>query len=220
MKIGKYPVKNSYKISQLVADVLSLGLAVMIVSVTVNFFQQYDSIINRFMLITEEAKQALLENNPNYEWKQWLALIFPALTLAVFVAYIVLICKSHRFSRYNVTKLTAQQCYDAYAFCVSLLKLPALIIIFDIMCVAHDKLLPVPVNGFRWLSVDTILPILLYGIIAAIIIRWTMHRISDITAKAQPAKSDIVKLKAVVAEKIKETESGKAAPSDKEDEQA
>ncbi len=204
MKIGKYPVKHTYRISRLVADVLSLGLAVLIVSATVMFFQQYDAFLEQFMLITEEAKQTLLENNPNYEWKQWLALIFPALALAVFVAYIVLVCKSHKLSRYNVTKLTAQKCWEAYAFCVSLCKLPVLIIIINIMCVAHDKLLPIPVYGYKWFGFDTVLPILLYGIIAAVIIRRTMHRLTNITAK-QPQKSNTIKLRATVADNTDKT---------------
>lgn len=217
MKIGKYPVKHSYKIARLVADVLSLGLAVMIVSVTVMFFQQYQGFIDQFMLLTDEAVAALLENNPNYEWKQWLALIFPALMLAVFIVYIVLVCKNHKLERWNVTKLTAQKCYDTYAFCVSLCKLPVLVIIINIMCVAHDKLLPVQVYGYEWLSVDTILPIALYGIILAVIIRWTMHRLTQITAKPEKTDSTAVKVRAVAAQKNEDNESGETAPENKEE---
>lgn len=198
MKIGKYPVKHSYKIARLVADVLSLGLAVMIVSATVMFMQQYQAYIDQFMLLTDEAVATLKENNPNYEWKQWLSMIFPALTLAVFVVYIVLTCKSHKFSRWNVTKLTAQKCYDAYAFCVSLCKLPVLIILINLMCVAHDKLLPVPIYGYSWFGFDTILPIALYGILLAIVIRWTMHRMTNITAQPEKKESgSAIKVKAV-----------------------
>lgn len=217
MKIGKYPVKHSYNISRLVADVLSLGLAVMIVSATVMFFQQYQGFIDQFMLLTDEAMEALKANNPNYEWKQWLALIFPVLTLAVFVVYIVLVCKSHKLERFKATKLTAQKCYDTYAFCVSLCKLPVLVIIINIMCVAHDKLLPVQIYGYEWLSVDTILPIALYGILMAIVIRWTMHRLAKITAKPEKTDSTAVKVKAVAAPKNKDNESGSAAPENKEE---
>ncbi len=216
MKIGKYPVKHSYKIARLVADVLSLGLAVMIVSATVMFFQQYQGFIDQFMLLTDEAVEALLEHNPNYEWKQWLALIFPVLALIVFVVYIVLVCKSHKLERYHVTKLTAQKCYDTYAFCVSLCKLPVLVIIIDIMCVAHDKLLPVQVYGYEWLSVDTILPIALYGILLAIVIRWTMHRLAHITADVGKTESGAVKVKAVAAPKENDNESV-TAPENKEE---
>lgn len=216
MKIGKYPVKHSYKIARLVADVLSLGLAVMIVSATVMFFQQYQGFIDQFVLLTDEAVEALLEHNPNYEWKQWLALIFPVLALIVFVVYIVLVCKSHKLERYRVTKLTAQKCYDAYAFCVSLCKLPVLVIIIDIMCVAHDKLLPVQVYGYEWLSVDTILPIALYGILLAIVIRWTMHRLANITADVGKTEIGAVKVKAVAAPKENDNESVNA-PENKEE---
>ena len=216
MKIGKYPVKHSYKISRLVADVLSLGLAVMIVSATIMFFQQYQAFIDQFMLLTDDALATLREHNPGYEWKQWLALIFPALTLAVFVVYIILVCRSHKLSRYRVTKLTAQKCYDTYAFCVSLCKLPVLVVIIDLMCVAHDKLLPAQVYGYKWLSVDTILPIALYGILMAIVIRWTMHRLTQITSQPENTQSSTVKIKAVAAPK-KDQDESITAPENKEE---
>ena len=196
MKIGKYPVKHTYSIARLIADVLSVGIAVLIVSATLSFFRRYDEVYSSMLLMSDTAKETLLANDPYYEWKQWLALIFPVLMLAVFITYIVLVLKSHKFSRYNVTKRTAQQCCDTYAFCVSLCKIPVLIIVADIMAIAHDKLLPQ--YGFGWFS----WPTLLYALILAIIIRYTVHKIEKITATT-PAEgsSDTIKVKAVVTEK-------------------
>ncbi len=213
MKIGKYPVKHTYSIPRLVADVLSLGIAVFIVSATIQFFRQYEGFLDSVALITDEARETMLANDPNYEWKQWLALIFPVLALAVFIVYIVLVLKSHKLARYNVTKRNAQQCCDAYTFCVSLAKLPVLIIVADLMAIAHDKLLPR--YGFGWFSWAT----LLYAVIIAIIIRYTMHRLSKITAeKPAPSSTDsgAVRIKAVISDENK-TESNAPHATNKEE---
>ncbi|MBE6902622.1 MAG: hypothetical protein E7478_09115 [Ruminococcaceae bacterium] len=194
MKIGKYPVKHTYSIARIIADIISVGLAVLIVSATINFFVRYDKFLGYIM--TDKGHATMLAHDPYYQTKQWLALIFPVLMLAVFVAYIILVLKSHRFSRYNITKRNAQQVSDAYTFCVSLCKIPVLIIITDTMAITQDKLLPQ--YGFGWFS----WPVLLYTIILLIIIRYTRHRIDNITAApTAESSSDAIKVKAVVSQK-------------------
>ena len=42
MKIGKYPVKHSYRIPRLITDVFSVGLAVFILSVEYMFMTVYE----------------------------------------------------------------------------------------------------------------------------------------------------------------------------------
>lgn len=193
MKIGKYPVKHTFKVARIVADVLSLGLVVLIVSATVTFFDTYDQFYSLFDTTNPNALNALIENDPHYQWKQWLALIFPVLAVIVLAVYVVLLLKNHKLSRYAVTKRNAQRCYDAYAFGVSLVKIPVLLIVFDLMCIAQDKLL-LSVNGFSWFSWLTILSLLMI----VIIVRYTMVRLSHITAKSAEASTDTVKVKAVV----------------------
>lgn len=199
MKIGKYPVKHTFKVARIVADVLSLGLVVLIVSATVTFFDTYDQFYSLFDTTNPNALNMLIENDPHYQWKQWLALIFPVLAAVVLIVYVVLLLKNHKFSRYAVTKRNAQRCYDAYAFGVSLAKIPALLIVFDLMCITQDKLL-LSVNGFSWFSWLTILSLLMI----AITIRYTMGRLAHITAKSAETNSDTVKVKAVVAEKTED----------------
>lgn len=196
MKIGKYPVKHTYRVPRIIADVLSLGLVVLIVSATLTFFGSYEEFYSMFDTSNQTAMETLLQNDPNYEWKQWLALIFPALALAVLAVYIVLVLKSHKLSRFDVNKRNAQRCYDAYAFGASLCKIPALMIVFDMMCIAQDKLL-MSMYGLSWFSWLTLLCVLLI----AIIVRYTMHRLAGITAKPAAAKSDAVQVKAVIAKK-------------------
>ncbi len=196
MKIGKYPVKHTYRIPRMIADVLSLGLVVLIVSATINFFGSYADFYAMFDTNNPTAMEALLKNDPNYEWKQYLAWIFPALALVILVVYIVLVLKSHKLSSFDVNKRNAQKCYDAYAFGASLCKIPALMIVFDMMCIAQDKLLN-SMFGLSWFSWLTLLCVMLI----LIIIRYTAHRLVSITAKPQTASSDTVQVKAVIAKK-------------------
>lgn len=196
MKIGKYPVKHTYRIPRIIADVLSVGLVVLIVSATINFFSSYEEFYSRFDTSNPTALEALLKNDPNYKWKQNLAWIFPLASLAVLVTYIVLVLKSHRLSNYDINKRNAQKCYDAYAFGVSLCKIPALMIVFDMMCIAQDKLM-MSMYGLSWFSWLSLLSVVLI----MIIVRYTRHRLLNITAKPQEVKSDAIRLKAVVANK-------------------
>lgn len=178
----------------MIADVLSIGLAILIFSVTDVFLEQYFSLLSR---VGEAGAAAILENNPMLKYANYLALIFPALVVAVFVVYIVLTITSHKFGKYSVTKLTAQRCYDIYAFCVSLCKLPALLGIFDAAYIFHNNMLGVKVSPFS-------LQILLDAIIIAIIIRYGHHRIIRLTSKQTEdniKEEPAIKVKAVPAEK-------------------
>ena len=84
MKIAKYPVKYKYRIARLVSDVFSLGLAVLIVSVTTYFLQSYEDMLKR--IGTDNVEILTERYNSGLEWQRWLALIFPALVLALFAA--------------------------------------------------------------------------------------------------------------------------------------
>ena len=192
MKIGKYPVKRTYKIAQLICDILSLGFVVMIVSLTIGFIDEYQELIAT--LGAEHIANIAHTKDATIKWRHWLSLICPLLAVAVIAVYIVPILKSHKFSRYSVTKLTAQKCYETYAFFVSICKLPLLIIIIDYTMIIHDKLRLAPLYDFGWFSATS----LLYLLILAIIIRYGMHRISKITEKSSPAASDNIKVRAVV----------------------
>lgn len=172
MKIGKYPVKFKYKVARLVSDVFSLGLAVLIVSVTKYFLQTYEYMLQR--MGADNVETITEQYNSGLEWQRWLALIFPALVLALFAAYIVLTLKSHPFRRYNVTKLTAQECWNVYALCASLCKIPVLMGIFDVMYIFHQNMLGGHESPFS-------IQLVLDAIIIAIIIRLGMHRINSIT---------------------------------------
>ena len=191
MKIGKYPVKPSFRIARLVSDILSLGIAVLIVSVTINFIKQYRMMLQKIGADSVTA----IENEymSSISWGYWLALIFPALVVGVFAAYLILTLTSRKLAKFNITKRTAQDVYDWYAFCVSVCKIPVLMGIFDIMYIFHQRILG---DNIPFFSLQVLLDI----VIVAIIIRFTVHRIRKITEtkeSAQSADDSVVKVRVI-----------------------
>ncbi len=191
MKIGKYPVKPSFRVARVVSDVLSLGIAVLIFSVTVNFITQYR------LMLQKIGAEGVSEIEDSYisafSWSYWLSLIFPALVVGVFAAYLILTLTSRKLSKFNITKRTAQDVYDWYAFCVSVCKIPVLMGIFDIMYIFHQRMLGDKISFFS-------LQVLLDIVIVAIIIRFTMHRIRKITETEETVRNaddSVVKVRVV-----------------------
>ncbi|MCX4354641.1 MAG: hypothetical protein OSJ43_00295 [Oscillospiraceae bacterium] len=189
MKIGKYPVKPSFRVARVVSDVLSLGIAVLIFSVTVNFITQYR------MMLQKIGAEGVSEIEDSYisafSWSYWLSLIFPALVVGVFAAYLILTLTSRKLNKFNITKRTAQDVYDWYAFCVSVCKIPVLMGIFDVMYIFHQRMLGDKISFFS-------LQVLLDIVIVAIIIRFTVHRIRKITETkdtVQSADDSVVKVR-------------------------
>lgn len=196
MKIGKYPVKHSYKIPRIISDVFSAGLAVFICSVEYMFMTVYDETLVRY--IGEENLQQLAAEDGSIAWKHWITLIFPALVLAVFAVYIILVLKSHRFSGLNVTKRNAQKVYDTYAMCVSLCKIPALMLISEMMMITHNKML---MSEESWFTVQLALDL----IIIALLIAFFRRMLIRITAPVQNSEDNAVRVKSVVKSKSPET---------------
>lgn len=189
MKIGKYPVKPSFRVARVVSDVLSLGIAVLIFSVTVNFITQYR------MMLQKIGAEGVSEIEDSYisafSWSYWLSLIFTALVVGVLVAYLILTLTSRKLNKFNITKRTAQDVYDWYAFCVSVCKIPVLMGIFDVMYIFHQRMLGDKISFFS-------LQVLLDIVIVAIIIRFTVHRIRKITETkdtVQSADDSVVKVR-------------------------
>lgn len=190
MKIGKYPVKHTYKIPRLISDVFSVGLAVFICSVEYMFLTVYKDTLVRY--IGEEQLQALSQADSSIGWKHWTTLIFPALVLAVFAVYIFLVLKSHRFSSLNITKRNAQKVYDMYALCASLCKIPALMLISEMMMITQNKLL---MSEESWFTIQLVLDLF----IIVLLISFFRRMILRFTAPVEStADSGAIKVKAVV----------------------
>lgn len=193
MKIGKFPVKRTYKPARIISDALSLVVAYVIVSSTIHFFPTYKITVNE---ILNEAwlsgdMRLFYKYEESLTYRQYSAWVFPALVIAVFAAYLILTLTSRKFAKYNITKQNAQGVYDWYAFTVSLCKLPILLALLDAMYIVHQRLM---FNNVSIFSVQMIL----YVVLAIIIIRLSVHRIKAMTKPAaKKEKSGGVKAKIV-----------------------
>lgn len=176
MKIGKITVRRSYKPSRIICDAISLVGAAVIVYITERF-------INGTQGLTGDRVA--------------LSAIFPVLALGVLAVYAVLTLKSHAFKRYKITKKNAQEIYDWYAFSVSLIKLPLLLIIFESMLTFQEISLGIAVNllNFR---------LILYIFLIVIIIRMAIHRIN--TLSHEEKSTDVVHVRAAVVDENEERE--------------
>lgn len=203
MKIGKYPVKHSYKIPRLITDVFSVGLAIFILSVEYMFMTLYEE--NLHTNIGENIDK-LAQADPTIGWKHWITLIFPAAVLAVFAVYLVLVLTSHRMSRLNITKRNAQKVRDLYALCVSLCKIPALMFISEMMMITHNKML---MSDEGWFSVQLVLDL----VVIALLICVFRNLMIKATEPMQSAEENTVHVRAVVKEETPEP----PAPETKDD---
>ena len=203
MKIGKYPVKHSYKIPRLITDVFSVGLAIFILSVEYMFMTLYEE--NLRTNIGENIDK-LAQADPTIGWKHWITLIFPAAVLAVFAVYLVLVLTSHRMSRLNITKRNAQKVRDLYALCVSLCKIPALMFISEMMMITHNKML---MSDEGWFSVQLVLDL----VVIALLICVFRNLMIKATEPVQSAEENTVHVRAVVKEETPED----PAPEPKDD---
>lgn len=203
MKIGKYPVKHSYKIPRLITDVFSVGLAIFILSVEYMFMTLYEE--NLRTNIGENIDK-LAQADPTIGWKHWITLIFPAAVLAVFAVYLVLVLASHRMSRLNITKRNAQKVRDLYALCVSLCKIPALMFISEMMMITHNKML---MSDEGWFSVQLVLDL----VVIALLICVFRNLMIKATEPVQSAEENTVHVRAVVKEETPEP----PAPETKDD---
>lgn len=194
MKIGKFPVKHTYKLARIISDVLSLVPAYVIVSSTLHFFTLYKDTTNPIL------KEAWLNGDMKlfykYEeslaYRQYFAWIFPALLVGLFAAYLILTLKSHKFAKYKITKQNAQAVYDWYAFAVSLCKLPIQLCIIEMMYIVHQRLM------FNKVSLFSI-QMIIYVMVVVIIIRLSVHRIKALT-KPEAKKEETGGVKAKVVD--------------------
>ncbi len=203
MKIGKYPVKHSYKIPRLISDVLALGFAAVIVSASLGFLEEYALLLQR---LGENNVKLIVENeNSMFVSQQYFVWIFPALAAAVMIGYAAASFASYKLKKYAVTKQNAQSCRDAVVFAASVIKLPTLMIVFDALYIFRQHMFGINESFLSPLSLLCIL-------IIAIIARLTAHRLRLMTTASEAApKSEEAADGAPVKVKIR--------PAEKEDNQ-
>lgn len=175
MKLGKITVCRSYKPSRIICDMISLAETAVILYLTGHFIN---------------GENIVRENIPA-------ALVFPALAIGIIAVCAVLTLKNHQFKKYDITKKNAQEIYDWYAFSVSLVKLPALLIVFESMLTFQEITLGIAVNLLN-------LRLLLYAVLIAVIIRMAVHRVKTLARKE--AASDATRVHAVAVDENDEKE--------------
>lgn len=193
-KIGKIPVKHTYKLARIISDVLSLVPAYVIISSTLHFFPLYKETINKVLneAVFNGDMKLLYKYEESLAYRQFFAWIFPALMAGIFAAYLILTLKSHKFAKYRITKQNAQAVYDWYAFAVSICKLPLLLGVIEAMYISHQRLM------FNKVSVFSI-QMLMYAMVVVIIIRLSVHRINALT-KREEKKEETGGVKARIVE--------------------
>lgn len=198
MKIGRYPVKKTYSIPRVIADVASALILFVLVRTTISFFDQCDSI---YKLAAVHSEQ--LEALQRYKY---LALIPVILAFAATAATLIFVFVSHKEpKKLTLNKKNAQRYYVILADAATLIRIPVLLALVEISYYMQQAMLVQEVSYF---SVQFICDIL----IALIIWRFTLHRIGRLgeSATAAPTDEKVIKVMAVTPEKtdVKNTTEG------------
>lgn len=180
MKINNFRIKHSYKPERIISDVLSLGIAAVIVISTLNFFPIYKQTVNERV---REHYELLMIYRESLSYRQYFAWIFPALAAVIFAVYLILVLKSHKFAGYKVTEECAQSVYDRYSFAVSLCKIPLLLIVFNVMYIFQQRIM------FNEVSIFSV-SVILYALMVVIIIRLSVHRIRGVTEREKEVRRE------------------------------
>ncbi len=177
MKISGYTVRLRHKPARMISDALSLALVFFAFMSTHIMMERYP-----------ELRIAVFRTDFVKLWA------FPIVSLLPPAAYLLLILSNHKMKRYRITEDNAQAVYDWFAFACSLCKLPVLVAIADAMTTFQSRLLGQDVALFG-------IQYVLYTLILAIIIRFSMHRIKKITEPPKPPEaSSGIKVTAKIAD--------------------
>lgn len=180
MKAGKYTVKHNWKLPMILSDIFSVGLAILIFTSTINFITQYAQMLS---MIGADNLDIVAQQDAGFAWRHYLSWIFPALTVIVFAAYIVMFFKSYKLKKYPLTKLSAQPSRDAVVTTASLCKIPLLLGIFDAMYIFHDHANGGDESNF---SIQFVLD----ALIIVILVRFCAHRLQSLTERCAPLPDD------------------------------
>lgn len=180
MKAGKYTVRHNWKLPMILSDIFSAGLAVLIITSTINFVTQYSEML---AMIGADNLELIAQQDAAFTWRHYLSWIFPALTALVFAAYLFVFFKSHKLKKYPLTKLSAQPCRDIIATTASLCKIPLLLGVFDAMYIFHDS-----ANGGdeSMFSIQFVLD----ALIIVILVRFCAHRLQSLTERSAPVPEE------------------------------
>lgn len=180
MKIGEYKVKRNYSIPQMVLDVFSVMILVVIVQCFVAFTEEiayYNSILNR--RIEEET----VITDMTLTWLPaiiWLICAVAVIAVSLFFQY----RKKKLPKKYVINAENVQKYNDIYQTAVSCIRIIALLAVFEFLYLHSQFIL-----GFtEWFSLQIILDILLI----IIIVQFSKHRVRAIQPKVEEEERTII----------------------------
>lgn len=159
MKIGKYQVKLNYGILKGFIDVMGLLLAYLIYQTTFAFVTNLTNPSNA--TLKRIVEMIFADGIPFYVWIQGFA--FPAMALGVVIFSIYFMFKKHKApKRFIITQSNAQKYYDTIMITNSLLRILALIALWDLTYICQNNIL---LQGTSWFSLQVLLDILVAGLV-------------------------------------------------------
>lgn len=200
MKIGKYQVKLNYGILKGFIDVMGLLLAYLIYQTTFAFIGNLISPSNS--VLKRIIETIFADGIPFHVWL-W-GLTFPIIAVGVIAFSVWFMFKKHKEpKRFIITEGNAQKYYDTIMITNSLLRILALLALWDLTYICQNNIL---LQGTSWFSLQLILDV----IVAGLVIYITYCRIAAF-AKVRTAENE------KTAEKPSAKEEGKVRIKKKDD---
>lgn len=170
MKIGDFKVKRNYRISQMVLDVVSVIIFVVIVRCVISFGAFIDE-QNRIIHSANSEIEGLVV------W-QWNIIWIVIAALVIIVSLLMTYLPRKMPQKYVITKTTVQKYSDIVITAITCVRIPVLLAVFEGMCI-HQSVMVGNTDGIFTLQIP--LDILL----SVIIIRFSMHRVRILQPKPE-----------------------------------
>ena len=159
MKIGKYQVKLNYGILKGFIDVMGLLLAYLIYQTSFAFVGNLTNPSNS--VLKRIVETIFADGIPFHVWL-W-GFTFPIIALAVVVLSVWFMFKKHNEpKRFVITEGNAQKYYDTIMITNSLLRILALLALWDLTYICQNNIL---LQGASWFSLQLILDVFVAGLV-------------------------------------------------------
>ena len=173
MKTGEYKVKFNYTILRGFIDAFGLMMVFLIYQTTYAYYDKYihpDPIINNIYPDGVPADKWILGG------------IVPFIGLCVAVFSVVYMFIPHKSRTFVITKDNAQKYYDNLMITNSLLRILALLAVWDYTYITQSNLL---YDSVSWFSLQTLLDV----IVGVLVIYLMRNRLKEVTKPIEKAKS-------------------------------
>lgn len=172
MKTGEYKVKFNYTILRGFIDAFGLMMVFLIYQTTYAYYDKYihpDPIIRNIYPDGVPADKWILGG------------IVPFIGLCVVVFSVVYMFIPHKSRTFTITQDNAQKYYDNLMITNSLLRILALLAVWDYTYITQSNLL---FDSVSWFSLQTLLDV----IVGALIVYFMRNRLKEATAPADKVK--------------------------------